>query len=281
MAVDTLTFAAGAALYIVIVLLLGYLGYKRTKQAEDYMLAGRNVHPALIALSYGATFISTSAIVGFGGTAAYMGMGLIWLTFLNIAVGMPLYSSAVMIGGARFIETTFAMNYNVALLIFAAITAIGHDIWGLWKNRKPSLMENRAGASVMLVVSIILAYLMPVSTIARATAMFMGLCASAFLPAFVQALFSKKPSTKAAIASLVVGAAAWFLWTAFVHKAESSVLGISQLLSGQPAVLGMPWQVVDPLIIALPLSAITLAVVWTLDRKPEIKEEVVIKQANT
>jgi SSS family solute:Na+ symporter len=504
---------------------LGYMGYKKTKQAEDYMLAGRKVHPALIALSYGATFISTSAIVGFGGMAAYYGMGLIWLTVLNIGVGillafvvfgkktreigqklkavtfpdlmgkrfksdfmqyasglvilvgMPLYTAAVMIGGARFIETTFSMPFNTALLAFAAITAIyvivggllaviytdtfqaiimmagmtilliftysmlggvthanealsnivnlapaslvsggftgwtsmpalgsaiwytvvttivmgvgigvlaqpqlvvrfmtakdekslnraipiggifilmmtgvaftvgsltnvyflehggklaiaaagnnvdsifptyinaampdwfvvlfmltllaaamstlsalfhtmgtaiGYDIWGKLKNRKPSLLENRTGVFVMLVISLLLAFVMPGSIIARATAMFMGLCAAAFLPAFTHALFSKMPSAKAAKVSLVTGTVAWFLWTAFVHKAESSVLGLSQLLFGQAAVLGMPWQAIDPLIIALPLSSIALVVVWVLDRQTAI-EKAAVKDAN-
>ena len=35
-------------------------------------------------------FISTSAIVGFGGVAANLGMGLIWLTVFNIGVGILL-----------------------------------------------------------------------------------------------------------------------------------------------------------------------------------------------
>ena len=38
------------------------------------MLGGRKIHPAVMALSYGATFISTSAIVGFGGFAGLFGM---------------------------------------------------------------------------------------------------------------------------------------------------------------------------------------------------------------
>ena len=117
----------------------------------------------------------------------------------------------------------------------------------------------------MLIVSFGFALLMDESIIMRATAMFMGLCAAAFMPAFVHALFSKRISTKAAKASLVVGALAWFGWTAFVHIKESSVLGISQFLFGRPALLGMPWQVVDPLIIALPLSILALVVVWYAD----------------
>ncbi|MFO7536197.1 MAG: sodium:solute symporter family protein [Kiritimatiellia bacterium] len=67
---------------------LGYQGYRQTKTATDYLVAGRNANPVVMALSYGATFISTSAIVGFGGVAANFGMGLLWLTVLNIFVGI-------------------------------------------------------------------------------------------------------------------------------------------------------------------------------------------------
>ena len=74
--------------YLLVTGYLGYLGYRQTRTAADYMVAGRNAHPVIMALSYGATFISTSAIVGFGGVAANMGMGLLWLTFLNIFVGI-------------------------------------------------------------------------------------------------------------------------------------------------------------------------------------------------
>ena len=74
--------------YLAVCAWLGYLGYRHTRTAEDYLLAGRGTHPFVMALSYGATFISTSAIVGFGGVAAVFGMGILWLTFLNIFVGI-------------------------------------------------------------------------------------------------------------------------------------------------------------------------------------------------
>jgi SSS family solute:Na+ symporter len=67
---------------------LGYQGYRQTKTASDYLVAGRNANPVIMALSYGATFISTSAIVGFGGAAANFGMGVLWLTVLNIFMGI-------------------------------------------------------------------------------------------------------------------------------------------------------------------------------------------------
>ena len=158
-------------IYILINGFLGYLGYKQTKSAADYLVGGREIHPVLMALAYGSTFISTSAIVGFGGAAAFFGMGLLWLTFLNIFLGifiafvvfgratrrlgakldahtfpellgrrfdsrfiqgfagatiallMPLYAAAVMIGGARFLEVQLHMDYQLALFVFAVVVA--------------------------------------------------------------------------------------------------------------------------------------------------------------
>ena len=74
--------------YLMVVGYLGWLGFRRTRSATDYMIAGRKIHPYVMAMSYGATFISTSAIVGFGGVAGMFGMSLLWLTFLNIFVGI-------------------------------------------------------------------------------------------------------------------------------------------------------------------------------------------------
>jgi SSS family solute:Na+ symporter len=75
-------------LYLLIIVYLGWLGYMRTKTAADYLIAGRQIHPFIMAMSYGSTFISTSAIVGFGGVAAMFGMSLLWLTVCNIFVGI-------------------------------------------------------------------------------------------------------------------------------------------------------------------------------------------------
>ncbi len=92
--------------YLFVIAYLGYLGFKQTKTAGDYLLGGRQIHPAVMALSYGATFISTSAIVGFGGAAGALGMGLIWLTFLNIFVG-------IFIAFVLFGKRTRKMGHNL------------------------------------------------------------------------------------------------------------------------------------------------------------------------
>lgn len=83
--------------YLLVCGYLGWLGFRRTRTAADYLLAGRSVHPFVMALSYGATFISTSAIVGFGGVAGMFGMSLLWLTFFNIFVGV--FLAFIFLGG--------------------------------------------------------------------------------------------------------------------------------------------------------------------------------------
>lgn len=158
-------------IYLAVVAVLGILGYKKTKTASDYLIGGRKIHPMVMALSYGATFISTSAIVGFGGNAGVFGMSLLWLTFLNIFLGifiafiffgkrtrrigqnlnahtfpeflgkrfqsrfiqkfigivifvfMPIYTAAVMIGVASFLQSGLGIPYDIALLAFAVIVA--------------------------------------------------------------------------------------------------------------------------------------------------------------
>ena len=508
--VDTLLLGAATAVYIAVTIALGYLGYRRTKSAEDYLLAGRDSHPVIIALSYGATFISTSAIIGFGGVAANLGMGLIWLTVFNIGAGvliafvvfgrrtrtigqrlgavtfpdlmgkcyrspfmqygtglvilagMPLYTAAILIGGARFIETTLGVPYTTALLGFALIVAFyvvyggliavmytdafqglimlvgmsallvltytylggvgaahraldamtslvpaslasqGHlgwtsmpalgspiwftlvttlvlgvgigvlaqpqlvvrfmcakndrtlnravavggpfllmmtgvaftvgaltnvwfqqtsgqiavtaaggnvdaiiplfinqampdlfivifmltllsaamstlaslyhamgsalicDVWSRGRACTHSVRANQVGCVVMMIASVGLAFLMPESIIARATAMFMGLCASAFLPIFAVAVISKRPDPIAAKASFVAGAAGWLLWTVFVHAAEAKPIGLCQALFGAPTLFGAPWTVIDPLVLALPLSSLVIVGVQAL-----------------
>lgn len=126
--------------YLVLILGLGYYGYQRTKKVEDYMVAGRNTHPMVIALSYGATFISTSAIVGFGGTAAQYGMSLMWLTVLCIVVGVM----------------TLGIPYMTALLGFAGVVALYVVIGGLIAVMYTDAVQGAimlAGMGILLVLT--------------------------------------------------------------------------------------------------------------------------------
>jgi solute:Na+ symporter, SSS family len=85
---DILFFVILMALFSSVFIFLGYLGYRKTKTAEDYFVAGRTMGSLLIAFSYGATFISAVALIGFSGIASVYGHSILWLAFLNIFVGI-------------------------------------------------------------------------------------------------------------------------------------------------------------------------------------------------
>jgi len=133
-------------LYMLVVGYLGFLGYKKTTSATDYLLAGRSTHPFIMSMSYGATFISTSAIVGFGGMAGRFGMGLLWLVFLNIFLGifiafayfgnrtrmmgyhLDAHTFPEFIGkryGSKFIQVYSGMLIFLSMPLYAAVVMIG------------------------------------------------------------------------------------------------------------------------------------------------------------
>lgn len=510
--------------YCAVVAWLGWLGYRNTKSAADYLVGGRQIHPALMALAYGSTFISTSAIVGFGGVAALYGMGLLWLTAANILIGifiafvvfgrptrrlgaaldahtfpellgrrfrsrfiqgfaggtvavlMPLYAAAVLIGGARFLEVQLKLDFGLALLVFAVITLVyvfygglkgvvytdafqavvmfagmlillvavyaktggagahqaltdladkvpaalqkgGHQGWTampvagspIWwqlvstivlgvgigvlaqpqltlrfmtvksgrelhralvpggifilfmtgvafvtgaltnvyfwngqgkialamvidpatgkpnvdkviptfiqsampewfgylfmltllaaamstlsaqfhvigtaigrdlyqeviaggRHQERTIPIAKAGILVGFVVTVILAFQLEPGIVAVATSLFFGMCAAAFLPVFVAALFWRRANRAGAVAGMLAGFASWALWVLLVHEKEAAALGLARLLSGKASLLtGSTWAVVDPIVVALPISAL-VTVVATLATRPQ------------
>ncbi len=131
-------------LYLGIVGYLGFLGYKNTKTTKDYLIGGRKIHPAVMALSYGATFISTSAIVGFGGNAGVFGFSLLWLTFLNIFLG-------VFIAFVVFGKRTRKMGHNMEAHTFPEF---------LGKRFNSKFIQKFAGAVIFLFMPVYTAAVM-------------------------------------------------------------------------------------------------------------------------
>lgn len=524
-------FAAMAAVFIAVTILLGLYGYRNTKNNQDFMLGRKKSNAFVIALSYGSTFLSTSAIIGFGGQAAIHGMSLLWLCFLNMFIGvfvafaifgkrtrrlgralkastfadllgklyrskgirtftaaviivmMPIYCAAVLKGGVNSLAvitgltqyydiillglaviiglyvayggiiavmyndalqavimfcgmsvilivtyvtlggvtaangalsdlwsqnvwgytgtlpgfdgwtsfsdfgsdewllmvTTFLLGVGIgaltqpqlvvrymsakddrtldksmiigALFIFVIVgaayttgalsnvyfvdrygmlaaeyvslgvdfiiptfildvfsgisfgdifvsmfllsllcaaistisalmhtigTAAGYDLYSTWrKDRKgravdtQSVRINRISTMVMLVLVVVYCYLMPSDIIAKATALFMGMTATALLPAYAHGLYSKRPRQDAAVASIVVGTLTYMFWALFVCKGTSIFLPICKWITGNP-VLFMDSSVmyVDPVIVSLPLSVLAMLLVLVFGRKP-------------
>ena len=147
---STLTLIIIVIIYITLIAYLGYLGYKKTNSASDYLLGGGKTNPIIMALSYGATFISASAIVGFGGVAATYGMGIQWLCLLNMLVGVIIafiffgrrtrqlgaaYKSrtfAQLLGthyGSRTIQVFVAVVIFVGMPIYAAVVMKGGAVF--------------------------------------------------------------------------------------------------------------------------------------------------------
>lgn len=499
--------------YLLLLAFLGYLGYKKTTSSNDYLVGGREMNPIVMALSYGATFISASAIVGFGGVSAAFGMGIQWLCFLNmfvgvilafiffglrtrrlgvklnvgtfpqllgrhyrsrsiqifiaaiIFIGMPVYAAVVMKGGAVFIEQIFQIDFNIALLIFTLVvaayviaggikgvmytdalqavimfvcilvllfgiykilgmgfteankeltniaglvpekyqalghqgwtrmpvtgspqwftlvtsllmgvglgclaqpqlvvrfmtvknskqlnrgvfvgclfifvtvgsmyhvgalsnlfflktdgvvatevvsdidkiipyfidkampnwfaaifmlcilsasmstlssqfhtmgTSVGSDIYGTYKPRSRDKLTNviRVGTLITILLSYVICYMLPNDIIARGTAMFMGICASAFLPAYFCALYWKKATRGAALASMWVGTLSTLFVLVFLHQKESAALGICKAIFGRDVLIeAYPFPLIDPIVFALPLSILTIIIISLL-----------------
>ena len=506
---DLLTLVIVLVFFLGAIAYFGYLGYKQTTNQSDYLVAGRSTHPFLMAMSYGAAFISTSAIVGFGGVAGLFGLGLMFLPLMNIGIGvlvaflvfgirtrrmgqnlnartfpellgnrfksnklkmvcaaiiflfMPLYSSVVLIGGARFLQEVISVKYEVALLIFVTIVAVyvifgglkgvmmidafmgsimlcgmifllvmtyvriggvleahqsltdianlvpaslqakghvgwssmpkfnsewwwtlvsslmlgvgigalaqpqlavrfmtvkstrelnrgilggsifilftagtayivgalsnvyflktsgkiaidaakgnsdliiplfinqampkffvyvfaltllsaamstlsslfhvtgsalGHDFFrNLYNNRSDSLIIGRIGICIGIVVSVILAFVLPVGIVARGTSIFFGVCAAAFMPSYFAAIYWKGATKIGVWASILSGVIVSLFGLVFLHKAESSGLGICKALFGRDVLIEtFPWPYVDTMIYALPISIVVLIVV--------------------
>ncbi|MCL6611395.1 MAG: sodium:solute symporter family protein [Peptococcaceae bacterium] len=493
--------------YIAVISYLTYLGYRQTKSAEDYMVAGRQMPGWIMALAYASTFISTSAIVGFGGAAGVFGFTLMWLSFFNIILGifvafiflgepirrmtqntgtttlasmlgeryqskfitwfiglmifllMPAYTGVVMIGGARFIEESLKIDFNLALLLLAVIVAIyvgwgglkgimyadafmcsmmilgmvillfktysvvggvtaghqaltgmaglvpenlakgGHlgwtampkwgspiwwtvistivmgvgigvlaqpqlilrfltvpnkralhravlvggvciflftgtafmvgpltnvyfhqalgkisivvakgntdliiptyinsvmppayiylfmvtllsacittvnglvhvqsvafsrDLLATWNVKVNPLLLSRVGVAIGAVGAIFMAYILPISVIARATAFWFGICAAGILPALLGAIFWKKVTKAAAVWSVALGYGVSIFGFVFLHASEAVPFGICKAVFGKPTLLPYPWTHVDPLFYSIVISSLALIVI--------------------
>lgn len=151
-------------------------------------------------------------------------------------------------------------------------TAIGRDIYETLTGKKGtgSILVTRAGIIVAVVIAVVLGYILPENIIARGTSIFFGLCAAAFLPMYTCALFWRRATRAGAIAGLVTGTFSSVLWMVFVHKKEAEALGISRFIFGRDVLITqMPWPVVDPIVVALPLAFLVTIVVSILTRPPD------------
>jgi len=157
---------------------------------------------------------------------------------------------------------------TMSVLFHVMGSAAGYDLWTRRKNMREltsstnmagSVKANRTGTMIMVAVVVVVAYMMPGNIIAKATVIFMGMAAATLLPSMTYGLFSKgRPNAAVAKISMAVGMISWALWAFFVNSGIADILGIPTVVKGT-------WMnYVDPLVIGLPLSAITLVLAYFL-----------------
>jgi SSS family solute:Na+ symporter len=189
---------------------------------------------------------------------------------------IPFYIGSAMPSwfGILFLLTLLAAAMSTLSSQFHAVgTSIGRDVYEqVTGQHGRSVGITRIGIVIGIIIAVIISYMNPGGgyIIARATAIFFGLCASAFLPAFVGGLFFKRVTRPAAKASIVVGFAVTALWLLFIKDKEARALGICKAIFDKHSLLleHPNWPVVDPLFVALPLSLIVLIVVTLITKPP-------------
>lgn len=73
--------------YSIGMVILGYVGMRRSKTAEDYSVAGRNFPNRISIPLFAASFLSAASIIGFSGAAFDSGFSFLLLYPLGFAVG--------------------------------------------------------------------------------------------------------------------------------------------------------------------------------------------------
>jgi SSS family solute:Na+ symporter len=205
----------------------------------------------------------------------------------NVGNIIPLYIKHYMpawLGSVIVVTLLAAAMSTVSSQIHAMGTAAGRDLYenlsGAETGGSRSIVATRIGIVATLLLSFALAYILPIhfkgtgtAIIARGTAIFFGLCASAFLPMYVGALYSRAITRAGAIWGSVTGFVLSALWLLFVHQKESEALRICNLLFGKPSLFaGMKsgfiiWSEVDPLFVAFPCAVIVTIVVSCVTKK--------------
>jgi SSS family solute:Na+ symporter len=160
---------------------------------------------------------------------------------------------------------------TLSSLVHVNGSSLGYDLGRTISGDKiDSKKITRIGMILGILGSIAVAYTFPPGIVARGTAIFFGVCAAAFLPAYTAALYWKRATRAGVWASVITGAAVSTFGLAFLHISESKVLGISRWLCGRDVLItAYPWPFVDTLCYALPLSAAALVVVSLLTKAPD------------
>lgn len=110
--------------------------------------------------------------------------------------------------------------------------------------------------------------------IAGATVMFFGFCTATFLPSYTAAIFWSKTTRKSIIVSSITGFITMLALFIFICERTAPVFRISAALWGDGYFLPGAFHMMDPLVIAPPVSSIALifTAFFTEDDVPAITQ---------
>jgi len=157
--------------------------------------------------------------------------------------------------------------------IHTMAASLGYDLLHKAFNFKGGLRLVKGASILSLIIVVIVAYNLPHSIIAIATAIFFGIAAATFLSTVLSAMFWKRATRQGVISSMVVGFITIAFFYVFMHARESEGLGICRMLFGKSCLVGNSWVgLMDPTFVAVPLPALTLIFVSLFTKKTDEKD---------
>jgi SSS family solute:Na+ symporter len=179
--------------------------------------------------------------------------------------------------GTVFLLTLLAAAMSTLSSQYHVIgTSIGRDLFEKSLGFKGNpVVITKIGVLAAILISTVYTWLgnqlhTDIGIIVQATSIFFGLCAAAFLPAYVGALYFPKLSRKAAVWSILTGSISSFIWIFFLHAKNATTIGLCQILFGKPHLLAgtglAKLAQVDAVLITVPLSVLVIVIVGLLTR---------------
>jgi len=170
-------------------------------------------------------------------------------------------------------------------------TSLGRDLVEESLNIKKKghgVLATRIGVLTGILISVYLSYAIDIrfgetgtAIVARGTAIFFGLCAGAFLPIYIGALWSRAITRAGAIVGMLSGAASSLLWMIFIQEKPSTALLICDKWFGTRSLVvslvdgkevfaqsgPIIWAFVDPILISLPIAVLLTILVSLVTKK--------------
>jgi SSS family solute:Na+ symporter len=150
---------------------------------------------------------------------------------------------------------------------------------GTGKLLEKETMITRIGMAFSILLTVFLSLTISGGFIARATSIFFGVMANAFLAPFLLGLYWKRMTKNAAIASMIGGMICSIFGYVLFHAKESALFGLAKLLTGNAALIPGAFGAVDPLVYSLPVSFI-LAIgvsLFTKNKNPKAVSDLIDK----